>query len=134
MKSLRFAAVLLGGAVLFSGSVFAGPASNKKTLHLEESVVIDGKTLAPGYYKLEWSESGPNVQVTILQGKTTIATVPARLTPLNVAQISTSYSTATSQDGSKTLKQVAFGGTKSSLELESGSAAVGSQNADAGRP
>jgi len=134
MKSLRLAAVLVGGALLFSGSVFAGPATNKKTIHIPEAVLVDGKKLAPGDYKIEWSDSGPNVQVTILQGKTTIATVPGRLVSLNVVQIGTSYSTATTADGSKSLVQISFAGTKSELDLGAASAAAPAQSADSTRP
>jgi hypothetical protein len=134
MKSLRFGAVLVGSALLFGGNVFAGPASSKKTIHLPEAVVIDGKKLAPGEYKVEWSEPGPNVRVTILQGKTTIATVQARLLSLNVVQIGNSYSTSTASDGSKSLTQIYFAGTKSALDLGAASAAAGAQSAESGRP
>jgi hypothetical protein len=134
MKTTRISALLFGSALLFAGSVLAGPAANKKTIHLPESVVVEGKTLAPGDYKIEWTEPGPNVQVTISQGKSALVTVPAHVVALNGSNVATSYSTSTSQDGSKTLTQVSFGGTKYQLELAPASAAVGAQSSDAGRP
>jgi hypothetical protein len=135
MKSSRFSAVVLGASLLFSGAVLAGPASNKKTIHLPESVTVEGKKLAPGDYKVEWTEPGPNVQVTISQGKSAVVTVPAHLVSLNTSNAQTSYSTSTGQDGSKTLTQLAFGGTKYQFDLAPASAAaVGTQNSDATRP
>jgi hypothetical protein len=135
MKTTRISALLLGSALFFAGGILAGPASNKKPLHIAESVVVEGKTLAPGDYKIEWTEPGPNVQVTILQGKSAVVTVPAHLVSLSASNVQTSYSTSTGQDGSKTLTQVAFGGTKYQLELAPASAAaVGAQTSDSGRP
>lgn len=134
MRAVGFALALVGGALLFSGTVFAGPATNKETVHLDETVLIEGQKLAPGDYKFEWGEPGPNVQVTIRQGKTAIASVPARVLSLNARQIATSYSTLTGQDGSKGLREVSFAGTKSGLEIGASSAAVGSQSAASGRP
>jgi hypothetical protein len=134
MKTTRISALLFSNALFLAGSVLGGPAPNKKTIHLPESVVVEGKTLAPGDYKIEWTEPGPNVQVTISQGKSAVVTVPAHLVALNASNIATSYSTSTSQDGSKTLTQVSFGGTKCQLELAPASAAVGAQSSDASRP
>jgi hypothetical protein len=134
MKIIRVSASLVGSALFFAGSVFAGPAPNKKTIHIPETVVVEGKKLAPGDYKVEWTEPGPNVQVTISQGKSAVVTVPAHLVSLNASNAQTSYSTSTGQDGSKTLTQLAFGGSKYQFDLAPSAAAVGAQNSDAGRP
>lgn len=134
MKTLRLAAVLVGGAVLFSGSAFAGPATNKKTFHLPETVVVDGKKLAPGDYKVEWTEPGTDVQVTILEGKTAVTTLSAHVVPVNVAILKDGYSTTTGQDGSKALTQLLFSGKKYQLQIQPAGAAVGAQASDAGRP
>jgi len=134
MKTLRFAAVLAGSAVLFSGSTFAGPAANKKTLHLPETVTVEGKKLSPGDYKVEWTEPGTDVQVTILQGKTAVTTLSAHVVPVNVAIPKDGYSTTTGQDGSKALTQLLFSGKKYQLQVQPTAAAVGTQASDAGRP
>jgi hypothetical protein len=129
MKLTRVSAFLLSNALFFAGSILAGPTSNKKAIHLSESVTVEGKTLAPGDYKVEWTEPGPNVQVTISQGKNAVVTVPAHLISLNASNAETSYSTNTGSDGSKTLTQLALGGTKYQLDLQPASGgATGAQN------
>lgn len=134
MKTRRFAAVLAGGAVLLSGSAFAGPAANKKTFHLPEAVTIEGKKLAPGDYKVEWTEPGTDVQLTILQGKTAVTTLSAHVVPVNAAILKDGYSTTTGQDGSKALTQLLFSGKKYQLQIQPVVAAVGAAATDAGRP
>jgi hypothetical protein len=124
MKLTRVSAFLLSNALFFAGSILAGPAPNKKTIHLPESVTIEGKKLAPGDYKVEWTEPGPNVQVTISQGKRAVVTVPAHLVSLNASNAETSYSTSTGADGRKTLTQLALGGTKYQLDLQPASGAA----------
>jgi hypothetical protein len=126
MKITRVSAFLLSNALLFAGSVLAGPAPNKKTIHLGESVTVEGKKLAPGDYKVEWTEPGPNVQVTISQGKNALVTVPAHLVSLNASNAETSYSTSTGADGGKTLTQLAPGGTRYQLDLQPASGAAAS--------
>jgi hypothetical protein len=134
MNTLRFAAVLAGSAVLFSSSALAGPATNKKTFHLPETVTVEGKKLAPGDYKVEWTEPGTDVQVTILEGKTAVTTLSAHVIPVNVTILKDGYSTTTGQDGSKALTQLLFSGKKYQLQIQPAGAAVGAQASDAGRP
>lgn len=134
MKVVRFTAVLLGSSFAFSAGVLAGPATNKKTLHLPETVVVEGKKLVPGDYRIEWTEQGSDAQVTIFEGKTAVTTLSAHVVPINASNPNDSYSTTTAQDGSKTLTQIAFSGKKYDLALQSASTAVGAQTSDAGRP
>src|SRR5262249_23167237 len=58
-------------------SAFAG--ENKGSFTLPSAAQLEGKNLAAGEYKVRWEGSGPEVQVTISQGKNTIATIPAKL-------------------------------------------------------
>ena len=67
MKVSRVSSLLLGSSLLFAASVFAGNTI-KKSLHLYESVTVEGTKLMPGEYKVEWSGSGPDVKVNILKG------------------------------------------------------------------
>jgi len=129
MKVMRFSAVLLGSAALFSSSLLAGPA-NKKSFHLPETVVVEGKQLAPGDYKIEWSGAGQDVQVSILRGKDTVASFPAHVVSVNNAILRDGYSTASSQDGSKALTQLFFSGKKYELQVQSASAGATAQTAD----
>jgi len=51
----------------------------KKTINLAETTVVGSVTLQPGEYSIDWSGTGPEVQVSFSRGNKTIATVPATL-------------------------------------------------------
>ena len=78
MKASKFT---LSTVVLVLLSVGAR-AGNKMTvnIHIDHTVHVGPAQLAPGEYKLTWTESGSNAEVTFSQGKTVIATVPAHVT------------------------------------------------------
>jgi len=52
----------------------------KATIQIYEPVHVGSTQLAPGEYRMTWTENGSNAEVTFSQGKKTIATVPAQLT------------------------------------------------------
>jgi len=122
MNSKNFAKGLLLGASLFlASSVFAG---EKASVKVYEDVKVNGKTLAPGSYDLSWEGTGSNVQLSIRQGKNTIATVPAQVETSNSAPPSTGYSTRREDDGSKSLTNVFFAGKKYALNIDQQAAAT----------
>jgi hypothetical protein len=117
-KAMKFATVsksaVLGLALLLASSAFAG---TKGTLQLATSATVNGTQLKAGAYKLQWEGSGPNVEVSILQGKNVIAKVSAHVVDLSSAP---DYDTAVvkkSGDGVNMLTGVRFGGKKFALEL-----------------
>jgi hypothetical protein len=65
--------------LLFS---LSGRASDKMRANIKiyETVHIGSTELAPGEYKMTWTQSGSNAEVTFSQGKKVIATVPAHVT------------------------------------------------------
>jgi hypothetical protein len=85
MKSTKFTFAMFG-VLLFS---LSGWASDKMTANIQiyQTVHIGSSELAPGEYKMTWTESQSNAEVTISQDKRVIATVPAR-----VAQQRSGYS------------------------------------------
>jgi len=85
---------------------------------LYEDVKVSGKTLTAGQYDLAWEGTGANVQLSIRQGKDTIATVPAQLENSASAPANTGYSIKKEDDGSKSLTSVFFSGKKYSLNLD----------------
>jgi hypothetical protein len=117
MKVANIGLTLLAGALLFAAGTFAGEA-NKATLRLQEKVSIEGNQLAPGNYKLEWDGAGPEVQVNILRGKETVATVPARLAEQPARNAQDAYGTSAEPDGSKALTSVYVGGKTFTLQFE----------------
>jgi hypothetical protein len=116
MKVSRVSSLLLGSSLLFAVSAFAGNTI-KKSLHLYESVTIEGTQLKPGDYKVEWSGSGPDVKVNILKGKETVATAPARIVPEGASNSQDGYTLKPGADGSKSLTEVFFTGEKYDLEI-----------------
>jgi hypothetical protein len=121
MKAAKLFTLLVGSSLLLSASAFAG-TSNKKTLHLYESVTIDGKQLAPGDYKFSWTGTGPDVTVDILKGKETVASVPAHIVSVPAPNKQDGYSSEAAKDGSHSLTTLFFSGDKFDLELGDASA------------
>jgi hypothetical protein len=123
---MKFATVskslVLGLAVLLASSAFAGTKGN---LQLNHPVTINGTQLKAGDYKVEWDGSGPNVEVSILQGKNVVAKVPAHVVDLSTASQSNAAVTKKNDDGSTTLAGVRFEGKKFALEV--GEASEGMQ-------
>ena len=65
--------------------VFAVPAislaaaKNQENLSLSKTTTVQNTQLTPGDYKVVWEGNGPDVQVSFVQYKKTIATAPAKL-------------------------------------------------------
>ncbi|HEY6129745.1 MAG TPA: hypothetical protein VIW23_16350 [Candidatus Acidoferrum sp.] len=130
MNSKPFAkSLLLGVSLLLASSAFAG---DKASVNLFEDVKVNGKTLAPGKYKVEWDGTGSNVQVSIRQGKETIATLPGRIEPTETAPANTGYGTKQQDDGSKSLTSVFFAGKKYTIDLNQQAAAAPATGASSG--
>jgi hypothetical protein len=115
---MKFATVskslVLGLALLVASSAFA---ATKGSLQINHPVSINGTSLKPGEYKVEWDGAGPDVQVSILQGKNVVAKVPAKVVNLDAASQNSAAVTKTNDDGSSSLSGVRFQGKKFALEL-----------------
>jgi len=122
MKVSRLSATVLGGSLLLAVSAFAGNTI-KKSIHLYENVTVAGTQLPPGDYKLEWSGPGPDVKVSILRGKETVATVPARIESTSASNVQDGYALKPGKDGGQSVAEIFFSGQKYELKLDQGSAA-----------
>lgn len=78
---MKVSKVMLATIALICFSV-SGWASDKMKadLTIYEPVHVGSSQLAPGDYKMTWTDSGSNAEVTFSQGKKVIATVPAQVT------------------------------------------------------
>jgi hypothetical protein len=77
MKTSKFT---LGTVALVLLSVSAWASDKMKAnIQIYETVHVGSSQLAPGEYKMTWTETGTNAEVTFSQGKQVIATVPARV-------------------------------------------------------
>ena len=115
---MKFATVskslILGLAVLLATSAFA---ANKATLQLNHSVNVNGTQLKAGDYKVQWDGSGPNVELSIVQGKNVVAKVPAHIVDLSSAAQNDAAVTRKNDDGSSTLAGLRFQGKKIALQI-----------------
>jgi hypothetical protein len=125
MKLSKLSLVLLGSALLSSSAVLAGD-SNKASIQLYEKVSVEGKALNPGHYTITWDGTGPDVQVTVLQGKQAVATFPAHLTEQATRNTEDAYGSSAETDGTRTLTAIYPNGKRFSLEVEGKSASQAS--------
>jgi hypothetical protein len=124
---MKFATVskslLMGSALLLASSAFA---ANKASMQVQSAVVINGATLKPGDYTVEWNGSGSNVELSITQGKKVLAKVPAHVVDLETASNNNATVIRRNDDGTNSLTGVRFGGKKFALEV--GEASDGMQS------
>jgi hypothetical protein len=118
--------LLLGASLLLASVAFAG---EKATVKVYEDVKLNGKTLPAGKYDVAWEGTGSNVQVSIRQGKETVATLPAQVEASKSAPASTGYSTKKEGDGSTSITSVFFAGKKYVLNLDQQAAAASATSA-----
>jgi hypothetical protein len=115
---MKFATVskslTMGLALLLASSAFA---ATKASLNLQNPTSVNGTSLKAGDYKLEWDGSGPNVEVSILQGKKVVAKVPAKLVDLNTVSQNNAAVLLKNGDGTTSLTGARFEGKKFALEL-----------------
>jgi hypothetical protein len=124
MKATKLFTLLLGSSLLLSASAFAGPG--KKSLRFDTAVSVEGKQLAAGEYKVEWTGSGPDVKLNILKGKETVASVDAHIVSVPVSYKQDGYSASSAKDGTPAVKEIFFSGDKYGLEIGQASASSAS--------
>ena len=105
MKLSRILITFFGATLLLASVAFAGVV-NKGTLNLKDTVSVDGQTLKPGNYRVEWNGDGPNVQVKLIQGKTTVVTFPAQVAKQPVHAAENAYVSGPGPGGSVALTQI----------------------------
>jgi len=106
--------VVMGLALLLASSAFA---ATKASLNLQSPTSISGTKLKAGDYKLEWDGSGPNVEVSIMQGRNVLAKVQAKVVDLNSPSANNAAVVIKNNDGTSTLSGARFAGKKFALEL-----------------
>jgi hypothetical protein len=106
--------LVLGSALLLASSAFA---ATKAQLHLSTPTKVNGTQLKAGDYKLEWDGTGPNVEVSVIQGKNVVAKTSAKVVDLPSASSNNAAVVKKNDDGSNTLAGIRFEGKKFALEL-----------------
>ena len=83
----------------------AAPKRNSATVRFTEPVTVASTQLQPGTYRLLWDGVGPNVQVSFLKGRKTVATVPATLLD-EASRYSGAVDTKMTSDNSRVLEEI----------------------------
>jgi hypothetical protein len=95
---------------------------NSASVQIAQPVTVAGAQLAPGNYRLVWEGNGPDVTVTFLEGKKTVATAPAKLVNTQSNQTA-ALETVTSPDKTQLLKAVDL--NKLTIQFQTPVAAAG---------
>jgi len=86
---------------LFSVPAFA--AKNSDTVRIPSKVTVGTTQIPAGSYKLTWTGSGPDVQLTLARDRKTLVTVPAKV----VAEKNDSNSVVTNtESGTEVLRAI----------------------------
>lgn len=117
MQMSRASILLFAGSLLLPLVAFAAN-TNKKTMHLYEEAKIEGKLLTPGDYKVEWSGSGPNVELSIVQSNDTVIAVPAKIVAENTSNNQDGYVLQPAKSGGQAIEEIFFHGMKYDLQLQ----------------
>jgi hypothetical protein len=92
-------------------------AATKANLQLSHPVTVNGTTLKAGDYKVQWEGDGPNVELSILQGKNVVAKAPAHVVELATPAADDAAVTQKNDSGPNSLAGIRFQGKRLSLEL-----------------
>jgi hypothetical protein len=117
MRMMKVSLALLGVTLLAAASAFAGN-TNKKSMHLNDNVMVSGTQLMPGDYKVEWSGSGPKVKLNFMEGRDLVASAPARVVSETHPNEEDGYGVKKGKDGRNSLTVVFFSGAKYQLEIQ----------------
>jgi hypothetical protein len=122
---MKFATVskslVMSLALLLASSAFA---ATQARLELDNPVTLNGTTLKPGDYKLQWDGSGPNVELSFVQGKKVVATASAHLVDLSSPAENDAAITMKSDSGPNSLTGVRLHGKKFAFDFSQGGDAM----------
>ena len=87
----------------------------KKDVNLADQVVLAGKTLAPGQYKVEWQGNGPNVKANFVRSGKTVLTAPAKVAQLKTKAPYDAVVERTRKNGAKTISEIEWNNQRQAL-------------------
>lgn len=110
--------LVMGFALLLASSAFA---ATKGHLALQGPTLVNGTQLKAGEYNVQWEGTGPDVEVSILQGKKVLAKATAKIVELKARAQNDSAVVNNNTDGTSSLSEVHFAGKTTALELSQSS-------------
>ena len=118
MKVLRFLALAGMLAMVFPLASLAADHSaseQKKNVDITDQVVLAGKSLPPGRYKVEWQGNGPAVNVSFLKSGKTVLTTPATVAHLQEKAPYDAVVENTNTKGAKTIREIEWNNQREAL-------------------
>ncbi len=107
--------IVMVGLVLLSAAAFA---ADKGTLSVDTPVLVNGKTLAKGEYKVILETGNGGTSVNIFDGRKIVASSPAHTTDLTEVNRYDSRTVTNESNGSRLLTEVRFAGKKYAIVLD----------------
>jgi hypothetical protein len=120
---------VLGLAVLLASNAFA---SNKGSLHVGEAVEIGGQQLPAGDYQVRWNGTGPNVELSVMQGKKLVTKASAHVIDLKSAP-SADAAVVDHRGSTPTVAEVRFAGKKQALAIDGAGSAKMEMNSNSSK-
>ena len=118
--------ITLAAIVLILPLSALAASKNSSNVEIPNKVVVNGKQIQPGTYKVEWNGAGPNVEISILQGHKTIAQVPARVVDKTYEQ--QAIVTQQNNSGANVLDQIQLKNKELDLKAKTNSGANSNAN------
>jgi hypothetical protein len=88
-------------------------------INLNSPNQLNGTTINPGTYKLNYTTNGNTAQVNIIQGKKTVATATGEVVEVQNVPQRDSVVSKMNPDGSRTMYEVQFAGKKQAIRFNS---------------
>ena len=107
--------LVLATLVTLAGSAFAASKGSMDLLH---AASVGGTQLKAGNYTVQWDGQGEQVQLQVLQGKKTVATVPAHVVKIDHPTRDNSVMVTPNSDGSQSVTRINFSKKDFALELD----------------
>jgi len=117
MKVLRLLALAGTLTMVFPLASLASnnTAEQKKNVQIADQIVLAGKTLPAGQYKVEWQGNGPNVKVNFVQSGKTVLTAPATIAQLKTKAPYDAVVENTRKNGTKTIREIEWNNQRQAL-------------------
>jgi uncharacterized protein with FMN-binding domain len=107
--TFQFTSALVAAALAVP-TISMAATKAEESVSISKPAKIGDSQLQAGNYKVVWDGAGPNVQVSFLQGKKTVATVPAKL-----VEHASTYNSIESSDADNNYKILSIAWKKQSL-------------------
>jgi len=92
-------------------------AKNSRTINISRAIVLQGKNLPAGKYKVEWQTHSPEATVQFLRNRQFVVSTEGRVEQRDKISDSDAVVYDTLPDGSMSLREIRFAGSNKVLVL-----------------